>query len=856
MVEVANEGMAGTIRRVAVERGVDPRDFELVAFGGAGPLHAAEIAASLGMAGVIVPPHPGLASAFGTLLADRRVDRRSTHYARSDAVDVRALAERLETMELEARTALAEEGFADEPAVARSLSMRYAGQNHELEMPLAPGPLDERGLADTLAAFHALHHEVYGYSGPGETVELIDASVAALGPGARPSPTSLPEGELPPPRALREVRFAGRVGLPTPVFRREDLPAAAVIHGPAVVEELDSTTLVLPGQELRVLPDGILRLAGTRSTGPRREVDGVTVSVVGDQLVQIAQEMGTHMMRAAYSPIFSESRDFSCALFDRGGRMIAQGRFNPAHLGAIGETVRCVLEELGAESFEPGDVVVHNDPFRGGCHMPEHLLLRPVFYEGERVAFAATIGHMAEIGAVTVGSFAATATEVYQEGLRLPPVRLVRRGELVEDVWKIILSNHRTPRLSWGDLHAMIGSLELAERRLCTLLDRHGTPLALAVWDELLAHGERLMRRRIEAIPDGEYAFEDVMEGDGHTREPVTMRVRLVVSGDRAIVDYTGSDSQARGPVNATYGVTVSATCNAFLQVSDTAIPRNAGTYGCVKTIAPPGSVVNVLFPGPSVGGNTETQPKLVGMLLGALAEAMPDRVMAAEGATACNFLFGGIHPLTGEPYAHYHFEASGWGGRAGGDGQSAQNHVHGNCRNTPIEVFELSFPFRTLSYGLVPDSGGTGRSRGGLAVRRDLEVLAPEVTVSAMFDRVERGAWGLFGGQPGRCAALLVRRAGDDRFRDFCEAFGTVSPSKLSGVVLREGDVVRIESAGGGGFGDPHERDPELVLRDVRAGLVSRDEAGRAYGVALTPDGAAVDPTGTERLRDSLGRT
>ena len=221
VVEVANEGMAGTIRRVAVERGVDPRDFELVAFGGAGPLHAAEIAASLGMAGVIVPPHPGLASAFGTLLADRRVDRRSTHYARSDAVDVRALAERLETMELEARAALAEEGFADEPAVARSLSMRYAGQNHELETPLAPGPLDERGLADTLAAFHALHHDVYGYSGHGETVELIDASVAAIGPGARPSPASLPEGELPPPRALREVCFAGRVELPTPVFRRE-----------------------------------------------------------------------------------------------------------------------------------------------------------------------------------------------------------------------------------------------------------------------------------------------------------------------------------------------------------------------------------------------------------------------------------------------------------------------------------------------------------------------------------------------------------------------------------------------------------------------------------------------------------
>ncbi len=302
------------------------------------------------------------------------------------------------------------------------------------------------------------------------------------------------------------------------------------------------------------------------------------------------------------------------------------------------------------------------------------------------------------------------------------------------------------------------------------------------MWDALLEHGERLMRRRIEEIPDGEYVFEDVMEGDGHVRDHVTMRVRLVIQGDRAIVDYTGSDAQARGPVNATYGVTLSATCNAFLQVSGTEIPRNAGTYRCVKTIAPLGSVVNVRFPGPSVGGNTETQPKLVGMLLGALAEAMPEKVMAAEGATSCNFLFGGVHPGTDEPYAHYHFEASGWGGRLDGDGESARNHIHGNCRNTPVEVFETRFPFRTLCYELVPGSGGPGRRRGGLAVRRELEVLAPEVTVSAFFDRVERGAWGLFGGRPGRCASLLVRRRGDDRFRDFTEAFGVRSPSKLSG--------------------------------------------------------------------------
>jgi 5-oxoprolinase (ATP-hydrolysing) len=856
VIEIANEGMASTIRRVAVERGVDPRDFELVAFGGAGPLHAAEIATTLGMAGVIVPPHPGLASAFGTLLADRRVDRRWTHFWRSDAVDVGALADRLDLMERDARDALVAEGFAGEPSVARSLSMRYAGQNYERDVPLPPGRLDTLTVEAALDAFHILHEEVYGYSFPGETIEVIHANVAVLGPGARPPLAHLSEGPPPEPRELREVRFREEGPLWTPVFRREELSAGTELVGPLVIEELDSTTLVLRGQQVRVLADGTLRLTkvAVPAAATARSVDTVTMSIIGDQLVQIAQEMGTHMMRAAYSPIFSESRDLSCALFNSNGQLIAQGRFNPAHLGAIGETVRCVLDEVGIETLQPGDVLIHNDPFRGGCHLPEHTLMKPIFHEATLVAFAATIGHMAEVGAVTVGSFASTATEVYQEGLRLPPVKLVCAGKAVEDVWRIILSNHRTPRSSWGDLHAMIGSLHLADHRLHALLDRYGPALTLDVWDELLAHGDRLMRRRLEAIPDGEYGFEDVMEGDGHTRDLVRMRVRIVIRGDSAIVDYTGSDPQARGPINATYGVTASATCNAFLQLSGTDVPRNAGAYGRLKTIAPPGSVVNVRFPGPSVGGNTETQPKLVGMLLGAFAEVMPGKVMAAEGVTSCNFLFGGIDPRTMEPYAHYHFEASGWGGRADADGNSAQNHIHGNCRNTPVEVFDTRFPFRTLAYGLICDSGGPGRRRGGLAVRRDLEVLAPEVTVSALMDRFERGAWGLFGGRSGRCAALLVRRAGDDRFRDFSEAFGTVSPSKFAGVVLRSGDVVRIESAGGGGFGDPHEREPELVARDLLDGLVSATEAERSYHVVLMPDGCSLDYARTGALRCSRG--
>ena len=522
--------------------------------------------------------------------------------------------------------------------------------------------------------------------------------------------------------------------------------------------------------------------------------------------------------------------------------MLAQGAFSPAHLGAIVDTTRCVLDELGPGNLDPGDVVLHNDPFRGGCHMPEHMLLKPVFYDSTLVAFAVTIGHLAEIGAMSVGSFASNATEVYQEGLRLPPVKIVRQGEDVPDLWKVILANHRTPRNSWGDLRAMVGSLDVGERRLTEVRDAYGADFVLETTKELLDHTHRLTKARIQEIPDGEYHFEDAMEDDGIELTPATMRVAVVVCGDELTIDFTGSAPQRRGPINATFGVTTSAAYNALFQIAGADLPRNAGAYRCVETIAPPGTVVNVAFPGSSVGGNTETQPKLVGMILGALNSAVPDRIMAAEGVTSCNFLFGGIHPETNSYYAHYHFEASGWGARQAGDGNSAQNHIHGNCRNTPVEVFETRFPFVVTEYGLIEDSGGPGRHRGGLATRRVMRVVAPELTASAMMDRVVSGAWGLSGGSSGRCAQILIKRHGDSRYRTFQEALGTVSPSKFSNVTLHIGDEVMLDSAGGGGYGDPRVRDPKLVLADVAQGLVSTRSARDHYGVVVSRNGGRID--------------
>ena len=563
-------------------------------------------------------------------------------------------------------------------------------------------------------------------------------------------------------------------------------------------------------------------------------IDPVTLTVLGNAFVNVCREMGVTMTRTAFSPIFNEGLDFSCVLFDRRGNMIGQAEFCPAQIGASLFIVRWTLEELGVDAFEPGDVVLHNDPYRGGAHIPEHSVIRAVFHEGELFGFVANVGHLAEIGGKAVGSFAADATEVFQEGLRIPPVKIVKRDENDLELWRLIMANHRTPRNTWGDLNAQIGSLRVAERRVLELLDRYGREFVEQAADELMDYSERWMRAEIAAIPDGTYEFTERMEDDGVVDQPVTFHVTVTVRGDELVVDWTGTDPQVRGPINATYGVTAGATYNAIFHLTDMGIPKNSGAYRPIRIIAPPGSAVNVVYPGPSVGGNTETHPKLADMVIAALAPALPDRVAAAEGGTACNFLFGGLHPRTGDYYANYHLEGGGWGAKSYDDGNDAIVVKNGNCRNTPVEIFETRYPLRVLEYSLIPDSGGAGRMRGGLGTRRILRVEpGAEVTVNALFDRTKPGfgAYGLDGGSKGGAAAILVKRAGDSAFRTFSEVFGTVSPSKFTNIVLTEGDEVLIASPGGGGYGEARERDRERVVEDVQQGFVSASAARDIYG-------------------------
>ncbi len=560
------------------------------------------------------------------------------------------------------------------------------------------------------------------------------------------------------------------------------------------------------------------------------QIDTVTLSVIHNGLTNICREMGTAMMRTSYSPIFNEGLDFSCVIFNTQAEMIGQAEFCPTMLGSAQYAVKWTIDELGLESFEPGDVVIHNDPYRGQCHMPEHMVLKPVFFQGELWGFVANIAHLGEIGGMAPGSFAADATEVYQEGLRLPPVKIMSRGEHVRDIWKIILSNHRTPKTSWGDLHSMIGSLSIAENRVLELLERYGASFLKAAADQLLDYSERWMRAEIREIPNGTYCASDCMEDDGVTDQPVWMRLKLVVREDEVIADWTDSDPQAKGPVNATFVVTAAASYSGLLHVTNKDIPRNSGCYRPIRLVTTPGSVVNVRHPGPSVGGNTETHPHLQNVVVAALSQAIPERTAAAEGASACNFLFGGFHPETGEYYTNYHIEGCGWGATAHHDGNNVMCPENGNCRNTPVEVLETKFPLLTLEYRLRPDSGGPGKYRGGLGSTRVLEVLAPEMTVSALMDRTKTQAWGLFGGGKGAKGGIFVKKKGETRFRTFSEAFGTISNSKFSRIVLHQGDQVMLQSPGGGGYGKVAERRGESLDADIRQGFASLDRTRQIY--------------------------
>lgn len=577
------------------------------------------------------------------------------------------------------------------------------------------------------------------------------------------------------------------------------------------------------------------RATGLPLPNARRSYSGrtsvVDLTILDGNLASICRDMGVTVMRTAYSPIFSESLDFTCGLFDRQGEMIAVGDFCPSMIGGMPLIVKAIVQEFPLAEMSEGDVIVHNDPYRGGMHTPEHTFLKPIFLDGALVGFAGAIGHIGEIGGMVPGSFFAEATETFAEGLRIPPVKIKRAGKDCPDIWKMMLANVRTPRANYGDYRALIAAVDLGEGRLLDLIGRYGVEAYDEAVADLLDYSEARMRAEIAEIPNGHYTFEDVMEDDGVVAERLRIHVSVFVRDAETIVDFHGTSPQTRGPMNTPLSIPQAASYNAFLQISDFTIPKNAGCFRPIKVLVQPGSLLNVEFPAPSVGGNTECHPRIVYTVLGALAAAVPDRVPAADGGTWSNFLFGGTHPATGEYYTSYDLHTVGWGGRAGADGNDAVGSMNGNCRTIPVEVYETRYPWLVEDWSLVRDSGGAGEFRGGLGMTKTIRCLAPEVTVSHVGDRHQIPPWGLHQGKAAGLASTHFMTRGAGTWRDARAVYGKVSPSKFANVQIREGDKVRIVMPGGGGWGAPARRAPEALREDILDGYVSAAAAKRDYG-------------------------
>jgi N-methylhydantoinase B len=555
------------------------------------------------------------------------------------------------------------------------------------------------------------------------------------------------------------------------------------------------------------------------------ERDPATFEVVKNALYSAAEEMKVVLAKTAYSPLLKVAGDYSCGLFDVRGEMVAQGPDLPIHLGSMPLAVKAVIQAW--RRFDPGDVFIHNDPYFGGSHLPDVNVVTPAFDGATLLGFACVRAHWPDIGSAVPGSYGAT-TEIYGEGLRLPPVRLYAAGSLNRDVDAIIFTNVRTPDERRGDLRAQIAANHRGVTRLAELARKYGTSRLLDIMQAVIDYSERMMRSMLRRLPDGTASFEDFCDGDGiiedGEKEDATFRIRMRVTKreDRLIVDFAGTDRQVAGPMNAPLAVTASGIYTAVKMVADPTdlVPPNSGCWRPIELQAELGTVVNAVFPAPVVYANHEISHRVCDMLFGALAALAPDRVMACSQGTSAIVTLGGVDYRNGERYVSYETIKGGFGARPTKDGITGVAAGISNTMNTPIEILEMSFPVRIERYEIVPDSGGAGRYRGGCGVDRVWRSLGGPIQVSVCCERAKSPPFGLAGGRPGGPARVsVVAPDGSDRELNSKATF-TVPP----------GGEVWLRAPGSGGFGPPGQRDPQRVEDDVINGYVSPDAAVADY--------------------------
>jgi N-methylhydantoinase A/oxoprolinase/acetone carboxylase beta subunit/N-methylhydantoinase B/oxoprolinase/acetone carboxylase alpha subunit len=824
---VATSNMMRAVRAVTVERGRDARDYLLVAFGGAGPMHAAALAAAMGVKRVLVPNTPGLFSALGVLMADvQRVRSRTLLRITStmDEADASAAAAILGKLEQDVVADLEREGFASAQInVERTAAMQYLGQSDEIIVAVPPGPLDIAAIRKMAETFSQEHERAYGYREEASRVQLVSLRATGCGSVAKPDYADIgrqTSGGADGRTATRRVYFGPQLGWHDARIVERSTIGTAEISGPAVIEDLDATILVPPACTAK--RDGfgniIITLPDQAAAAVSDEINATALELVKNNLSSITDEMAATLARTARSLIMRDSHDFSVALCNAKGELVTSGIGIAVHLGAIPNAMSVVLERFG-DRFAPGDVIITNDPYSGGMHLPDIFVFRPIFIDGVLFGFAAATAHMADIGGRVPGGNAADSTDIYQEGLRIPLVKLFSAGELNQDWVDLIRANVRQADIVLGDLFAEVAACNRAEIQVRELCAHLGADYLQQAMTALIEYGERVSRAAIATLSRGRTSFSDQLDDDGVGGDPVTVAVTVDVTEDGIVIDFTGSSPQVRSAINAPMTMSRSVAAFVVKAVIGSEIPNNAGFLRLIEIVAPEGSVANMSFPA-ACAARAVTAYRMMDALFGAFASIAPTRVPAAgDGGPAVITVGGEDHD--GAPFVFMELISGSFGARPNADGLEGVAAPIVNAKNTSCELIEATFPIRVEHYGFVSDTGGSGQYRGGLAIRRDVRFLGQRAVLQIRSDRSHIRPWGLAGGEPGTMSRnVLVTPDGQQR----------ILPSKLV-LEIGSGTVWRHVTAGGGGWGEPAKRDHAYIEHDVVEGKLSPSRSRQFYG-------------------------
>lgn len=795
ILRVVSSSIAEGIRLASVSRGLDPREFALMGFGGAAGLVATRVAREIGIERVLIPPAGPVLSAFGMMASDLKHDLALSHPSSLSTVDLDDLRSAFATLTEDGKERIRDAGAADSDiSVHLSADMRYLDQIYEVTVNVPDLNLSDDDLRARWAEnMHERFEQLYAYRQQEQDIRIVTLRASAV-------------GQLPVEGDITDTAYSTNGSEAAP---------SEITTGPTVINTDYNTVVIGEGCSASFDSSGILHInveAATQAAGDG-ERDAVTLSVVGNRLESIAIEMMDVMLRTALSQILNASRDFSTAILDSQCRLVAQGEGIPVHVSALPVAGRAVLDYF-SDSIAPGDVFLLNDPYFGGSHLPDITAIRPVFVDGKLAFMTVNRAHHTDVGGGTHGGYNPSASEIFHEGLRIPPLRIYDGDAPRDDLLQMMAANVRYPKNFLGDLNAQIGSILTAERRIRELVEHYGSERLTRIVDGILDATEAQVRSFISDWPDGEYFGESLVDDDGFDSELIPIRARVTIAGDTMTIDLSESAEQVTGFINSAYANTRSLAHAAIMYLAPYDVHKNDGSMGPLKVIAPEGLIVNANSPAPVCMSTNHCAEEIVEAIFKALAQAVPEAVNAGF-SRRLRYAITGADPRTGESFLWHFFMARGGGGAAlGHDGWSCVGEVNvaGGIRANSVEVTEERFPLFVVNHELRPGSAGNGQWRGGLgAVCEIIYEGEGEALLNTAGDGAIVPPFGVLGGEPGLPHRYSIVSGGDE----------TVLRTKQTGVVVKPGDRIVALSSGGGGYGDPSRRSSDAKKWDSRNGYI-----------------------------------